>query len=206
VPAERSIFSLNTSIMAVAEGNAGRVGPTTQQRYTTGNARIQLDRSIWEMPGAMPEIAPSPDFGANIDKPLNERSSVLQAWGTYGVLWPVVHQQLGVDPDIGRGHLTVVPQVPSGQRRVAGRDIRLGTGSVDVAASRAGGVLRTEVVRRVRASLTVGVLLPSGARRLSATVNGRPVTPVTVPTARGVQELVTVPSGTGRTTLVVRYA
>src|SRR3954454_6254186 len=81
VPAERSIFSLNTSIIAVAEGNVGRVGPTTQQRYTTGNARIQLDPTVWEMPGAMPEIAPSPDFGANIDKPLNERSSVLQAWG-----------------------------------------------------------------------------------------------------------------------------
>src|SRR5215218_4963171 len=31
VPAERSIFSLNTSIIAVAEGNVGRVGPTTQQ-------------------------------------------------------------------------------------------------------------------------------------------------------------------------------
>src|SRR5215218_387600 len=206
VPAERSIFSLNTSIIAVAEGNVGRVGPTTQQRYTTGNARIQLDPTIWEMPGAMPEIAPSPDFGANIDKPLNERSSVLQAWGAYGVLWPVVHQQLGVDPDIGRGHLTVVPRVPTGQQRVAGRNIRLGRGSVDVSASRSAGVLRTLVVRRVRASLTVGVLLPSGARRLSATLNGRPVTPVTVRSARGVQQLVTVPSGVGRTSLVVRYA
>ena len=205
VPAERSIFSLNTSIIAVAEGNVGRVGPRTQQRYTTGNARIQLDRSIWEMPGAMPEIAPSPDFGSNIDKPLNERSSVLQAWGTYGILWPVVHQQLGVDPDIGRGHVTVVPQVPSGQQRVAGRNIRLGQGSVDVSASRRGAVLRTVVVRRVRASLTVGVLLPSGARRLSARVNGRPVTPVTVRSARGVQQLVTLPTGVGRTALVVRY-
>ena len=205
VPAERSIFSLNTSIIAVAEGNVGRVGPTTQQRYTTGNARIQLDPTIWEMPGAMPEIAPSPDFGANIDKPLNERSSVLQAWGAYGVLWPVVHQQLGVDPDIGRGHLTVVPRVPTGQQRVAGRNIRLGRGSVDVSASRSAGVLRTLVVRRVRASLTVGVLLPSGARRVSATLNGRPVTPVTVRSARGVQQLVTVPSGVGRTSLVVRY-
>jgi hypothetical protein len=205
VPSERSIFSLNTSIMAVAEGNVGRIGPTSQGRYTTSNARIQLDPSIWEMPGAMPEIAPSPDFGANIDKPLNERSSVLQAWGTYGVLWPVVHQQLGVDPDMGRRHVTVVPQVPTGQERVSGTGIRLGRGSVDVAASRTGTALRTDVVRRVRASLTVGVLLPAGTRRLSATLNGRPVTPVTVRSARGVQELVTVPAGTGRTSLVVRY-
>ena len=59
--------------------------------------------------------------------------------------------------------------------------------------------------RRVRASLTLGVLLPTGTRWLSASLDGRPVTPVTVRTARGVQELVTLPSGTGRTRLVVRY-
>ena len=81
----------------------------------------------------MPEIAPSPDFAANIDRPLYDRSMVLQAWGTYGTLWPVVHQQLGVSPDLGRGQLTVVPQVPDGQSRVAGSNIRLGGGSVDVA-------------------------------------------------------------------------
>lgn len=98
VQSERSVFSLNTGIMAVAEGNFGRLGEDEQQRYTTGNARIQLDPQVWEMPGAMPEIAPSPDFVANIDRPLNERSMVLQAWGTYGTLWPVVHHQLGVSP------------------------------------------------------------------------------------------------------------
>src|SRR5207302_1466630 len=63
VQSDRETFSLNTAIMAVGEGNYGRLA---QQRfYTTGNARIQLDPSVWEMPGAMPEIAPSPDFPAN---------------------------------------------------------------------------------------------------------------------------------------------
>jgi hypothetical protein len=106
---------------------------------------------------------------------------------------------------MGRGHVTVVPQVPTGQQRVAGRDIRLGGGSIDVTASRGAGVLRTRVVRRVRASLTVGALLPTGTRPLSATLNGRPVTPVSVRSARGVQQLVTLPAGVGRTSLVVRY-
>jgi hypothetical protein len=49
----------------------------------------------------MPEIVPSPDFGANIDRLLTEPSMVLQAWGAYGVLWPVIHQWLGVSPDLG---------------------------------------------------------------------------------------------------------
>ncbi|MBA2558821.1 MAG: glycogen debranching protein, partial [Propionibacteriales bacterium] len=80
VHSERNVFSLNTAIMAVAEGNFGRLGARQQQYYTTGNARIQLDPRVEEMPGAMPEIAPEGDFTPNIDRPFNERSMVLQAW------------------------------------------------------------------------------------------------------------------------------
>ena len=49
----------------------------------------------------------------------------VQAWGHYGTVWPVVHQQLGVRPDLGRGRLEVVPQVPSSSP-IAGANIRLG--------------------------------------------------------------------------------
>ena len=54
---------------------------------------------------------------------------MLQAWGAYGTVWPVVHQQLGVRPDLGRGVLEVVPQLPEGEDRIEGRQIRLGSGS-----------------------------------------------------------------------------
>ena len=64
----------------------------------------------------MPEIVPGGDFGANIDRLFTERSMVMQAWGAYGVLWPVVHQWLGVSPDLGRGRVAVVPQLPPGQQ------------------------------------------------------------------------------------------
>jgi hypothetical protein len=185
VQSERSVFSLNTGIMAVAEGNFGRMGAGQQQRYTTGNARIQLDPSVWEMPGAMPEIAPSPDFPANIGRPLYDRSMVLQAWGTYGTLWPVVHQQLGVSPDLGRDQLTVVPQVPDGQTRVAGSNIRLGNGSVDVTAERRGKTLTTTVARHVRGDLLIGHLLPDGAQVASVKLDGRPVAYDVRHTARG---------------------
>ena len=49
-----------------------------------------------------------------------------------------MHHQLGVSPDLGRDQLSVVPQVPDGQTRVAGSNIRLGDGSVDVTAERRG--------------------------------------------------------------------
>ena len=123
----------------------------------------------------MPEIAPSPDFGANIDKPMNERSMALQAWGTYGILWPVVHFQLGVSPDVGNDRLRVVPQVPNGQQRVAGRNIRLGDGAVAVRATRVDDRLRT-VVRQTRSwDLTIGAVLPRGARVARVRLDGEEV-------------------------------
>src|SRR5215218_1639547 len=95
----------------------------------------------------MPEIVPSPAFGKNIDRCWTCRAMFLQAWGNYGTAWPVVHQQLGVRPDLGRGALTVVPQLPS-DAPISGRDIRLGNGSIDVAAARDGNRYRTTVNAR----------------------------------------------------------
>jgi hypothetical protein len=200
VQSDRETFSLNSAVMAVGEGNYGRLGP--QRVYTTGNARIQLDRSVWEMPGAMPEIAPSPDFPANIEHDFLSRSSVLQAWGTYGVLWPVVHQQLGVDPDLGHRRLAVVPQLPPGQRRIAGADIRLGGGAVDVTATAADGTIRVEVDARLSVRLSVGAVLPSSATVADVRLDGHDVGYRVVVTARGTE--VVVDGGTGgRHTLVV---
>ena len=130
---ERTIYSLNTAIKAVADGNYGRA---EQRRYTDANAAGFLD----EQPGALPEVLPSPDFGdtdtndRNIDRCWTCRAMFMQAWGHYGTAWPVLHQQLGVRPDLGDGRLDIVPQVPSGQRRIAGRNIRLGDGFADVRA------------------------------------------------------------------------
>ncbi len=206
VPSERSIFTLGTSIMAVAEGNYGRMGAKQQQYYTTANARVQLDPDVWEQPGMMPEISPSPDFGPNIDLPFTERSMLLQAWGTYGVLWPVVHQQLGVSPDMGRDRLTVVPQVPAGQHRVAGSNIRLGDGSVSVRAARHGRVLRTVVDRHLSARLTIGHVLPDGAEVAAVRLDGRKVPYEVVRTARGAEVRVDAGAGAGRSALRVRLA
>ena len=196
VPSERSTFSLNTAVMAVAEGNYGRLD--AQRRYTTGNARVQLDPAVWELPGAMPEIAPSPDFVANIDQSFLTRSSVLQAWGAYGVLWPVVHQHLGVAPDLGRGRVSIVP---GSLTNVTGRDIRLGNGSADVEVSRSGRAVKVAVDVRVRAEVTIGAVLPAGASVDRVTLDGRPVRYSTVDTSRG-RELHVVTTG-GRHVLQV---
>jgi hypothetical protein len=204
VAASRTVFSLTTSIMANAEAALGRMGAGQLRRYTTGNARIQLDPTVWELPGAMPEIAPSPDFGRNIDKLFTERSMALQAWGTYGILWPVVHFELGVSPDLGRGRVRVVPQVPSGQRRVAGSHVRLGAGAVDVSASRVGKVLRTVVRQDRRWHLTIGAIRPAGKGVSRVRIDGHRAHYRVVPTARGREVLVDAGRGRGASRLVVR--
>src|SRR2546430_16661032 len=106
----------------------------------------------------------------------------LQAWGTYGILWPVVHFELGVAPDLGRGAVEVVPQIPDGQSSVAGRDIRLGTGSVDVAATPTPPPLTPRGTPHPAAALPIGAAPPARPTRTRGILHGAPVPRTVVPT------------------------
>jgi hypothetical protein len=122
----------------------------------------------------------------------------MQAWGNYGTAWPVVHQQLGVSPDLGRGRLAVVPQVPDGQPRVEGSDIRLGRGSIDVVASRSGKAYTTRVNAGDAPAkwLALGAVLPAGSKARSVRLDGRELRHYLVrETDRGVEVTVPVRAG-----------
>jgi hypothetical protein len=212
---ERTIFGLNTAIQAVGEGNYGRLGPGQQQRYTDAEAEPMFGQPYTggtpdEQPGSLPEILPSPDFDgagtrdANIDRCWSCRAMFVQAWGHYGTAWPVVRQQLGVRPDLGRRRLEVTPQVPTGQERVAGENIRLADGAVDVEASRSGSRYRTSVRARVGLErLVLGHTVPAGAAVDRVTLDGQRTRYRIRPTNRGLEVLVAAkPSGSH--TLIVR--
>jgi hypothetical protein len=198
---ERKVFSLTTSIQAVGEGNYGR----DQERYTSANADPMFEPD--EMPGALPEILPSPDQNANIDRCWTCRSMFMQAWGHYGTAWPVIHQQLGVRPALGTGRLEIVPNVPEGQSRISGRDIRLGDeGALDVRAERSGSRSTTTVtvddVEGLR-ELRVGATLPAGTEVERVTLDGdRVARPTVRETNRGVEVTVRA-SSSGRHVVVV---
>jgi hypothetical protein len=199
---EQQIFTLNSAVMAVGEGNYGRLGADQQRRYTGANRRLQLPTPD-EQPGAMPEIAPSPTYGRSIDRPFYDRAMVLQAWGNYGTLWPVVHQQLGVRPDLGRGRLEATPQLPPYEQRIAGRNIRLGGGSIDVAAAREDGSYRTVVDADANLDkLTLGATLPLGAKVKRILLDGHAVSGRARETNRGL-ELLADADGDGHHVLVV---
>ena len=187
---ERTIFSLNTAIKAVADGNYGR---PEQRTFTDANASGLTD----EQPGALPEILPSPDQNANVDRCWTCRSMFMQAWGHYGTAWPVIHQQLGVRPALGEGRLDVIPSVPQGQTRIAGENIRLAAGALAVRAEHRGVVYTTTVTlsgnTHVR-TLRAGTTLPPGRVALRVRVDGKVTRATTRETRRGVE--ISVPVST----------
>ena len=207
---EKVIFGLTTSIQSIGEGNYGRLGPGQQQRYTHALAETMFAEPATggtpdEQPGAMPEIFPSPDQGANIDRCWTCRSMFMQAWGNYGTAWAVVHQWLGVRPDLGNERVEFVPQVPLGQTSVRGQDIRLGGGSADVLATHSGSAYTTQidVTSGVGANeVVIGHTLPRGAQPSAVVLDGRAVhTYNVVETNRGTE--VTITTTTGHHTLTV---
>jgi hypothetical protein len=207
---EEVIYGLTTSIQSVGEGNYGRLGPGEQQRYIHALAEPMFSEAATggtpdEQPGAMPETFPAPDQGANIDRCWTCRSMFMQAWGHYGTAWAVVHQWLGVRPDLGNGRLDIVPQVPDGQATVQGQDIRLGSGSAGVLATHTGNRYgtRIDVSSGVPAGqVFIGHTLPRGSRPASVTLDGRTVHNYQVRTTnRGVE--VTISTGAGHHTLTI---
>jgi hypothetical protein len=110
-----------------------------------------------------------------------------------------------VRPDLGRGRVEFVPQVPQGQTTVQGKDIRLGGGSADVRATHAGDSYRTEIdvgkgvgVHRV----TIGHTLPAGARPAAVLLDGRVVHNFrVVETNRGTEVTVSTKAGHHKLTI-----
>ena len=106
---ERIIYSLTTAVKAVADGNYGR---PEQRRYTDANVAGFHD----EMPGALPEVLPSPDRirqpRALLDLPRDVHAGLGQ-----------LRHRLAGDPPATR-------RAPGHRRRPAGRRPRRPAGAV----------------------------------------------------------------------------
>ncbi|WP_433632714.1 hypothetical protein [Halomicrococcus sp. NG-SE-24] len=199
---EKQIFTLNSAVMAVGEGNYGRLGPDQQGRYLDANTKLQLPNPD-EQPGAMPEIAPSPAYRRSINIPFEKRAMVLQAWGAYGTVWPVVHQHLGVRPDLGRNKLEVTPQVPAHWPGASVENLRLGDGSVAVAAHAEEQTYRTTVTPDLTLrQLVLGHVVPADKTIMSVMLNGAETDYETRETNRG-RELLVEATTEGTQTLTI---
>jgi len=65
-----------------------------------------------------------------------------------------------VSPELGRGRIAVVPQLPAGQTRASADKIKLGLFAIDVAAAHQGSTYTTTVTWHGRMDLRIGAVLP----------------------------------------------
>ncbi len=193
----QTCYLVNTGAMARAEANYGR---TTQAVSYMDKVASQLTS---EMPGSLPELAASAQY--NPFEPFTSRANVMQAWSSYGVMWTVVNDLLGVTPDVPRRTVAVVPEVPASWPSLSVSKLRVGGGSLAVNASHQAGTYRTQVSGAAGLTLTIGAVLPSGAKPGSVTLNGQKVHYKLVTTTRGTAVEVSV-KAQAQETLTVQTA
>jgi hypothetical protein len=112
--------ALPSSVMAVAEANYGRVDESLL--YVLDIAR-QLDL---EQPGALPEQMPSQGYVLFPFQPFTRRAMVMQAWSSYEVLYSIVRYFLGIQPQMAKRLIIVLPQLPSSLSHLSIQDLRVG--------------------------------------------------------------------------------
>jgi hypothetical protein len=156
------------------------------------------------MPGSLPELAASAQY--NPFEPFTSRANVMQAWSSYGVLWTVVNDLLGVTPDVPRGLVSVVPDVPASWPSLSVSRLRAGAQDLAVTASHRAGGYRTEVSGAAGLSLTIGTVLPAGAKPRPVTLNGTKVPYHLAATPRGNAVEVSVTAPAAQETLAVQVA
>ena len=192
----QTCYLVNTGAMARAEANYGR---TTQAVTYMDKVASQL---TGEMPGSLPELAASAQY--NPFEPFTSRANVMQAWSSYGVLWTVMNDLLGVTPDVPQGSVAVVPEVPASWPSLSVSRLRVGSQDLAVTASHQGGGYRTQVSGATGLALTIGAVLPTGAKPQSVTLNGMKVPYKLVTTARGTAVEVSVKAPAAQEALAVQ--
>jgi glycogen debranching enzyme len=193
---ELKCWTLPSSVMAVAEANYGRLG-TNQAPFYMRSIADQLDL---EMPGALPEIAPSLQYDPFVD--FRERAMFMQAWSSYGVQWPVINDFLGIKPEVPHSSLSVVPDIPESWPGLSVQNLKVGSGTMTVSASRKGKQYTTQVSAPAGWQLTIGQTLPAGATVKSVTLDGKSTTYNVVDTTRGREVHVETSTGASHTLVV----
>ena len=110
---ERVTMTLPDGIMATAEAQYQRIDQSLAYGHKIAAMISQ------RMPGAFSEV--SPDGGCFI-----------QAWSSYGIIWPVVHYFLGFRPDAAERSIRFIPHLPSTWRTAHLQDVRVGSASMNL--------------------------------------------------------------------------
>jgi len=109
----------------------------------------------------------------------------MQAWSSYWVQWPVIHNFLGIDPNVPSGSLLIVPDIPDSWPGLSVQNLKVSSGTMRVCASRSGKQYTTEVSAPAGWTMTIGQTLPAGSTVKSVTLDGKSTAYDVVDTTRG---------------------
>lgn len=193
---ETKVWTLPNSVMAVAEANYGRLDETQALYYMRAIAE-GLDL---EMPGALPEILPSPSYDPFVD--MQERAMFMQAWSSYGIQWPIMHHFLGVKPNIPDASLYVVPHMPSSWTSLSVENLRVGDGAISVVVERDEHIYKTMISAPAGWTLIIGHTLPMDVEVEAVTLDDAEVAYEIVDTLRGCEIQVVTTTDTPHTLVV----
>ena len=184
---ETSIFTLNSAIAGVSEGNYGRLGADQQGVYIHGNARAQLDPDLWEMPGRdagdRARRLVRREHRQAVQRALDGHAGLGRVRGAVAGRAPVARRLARHGPRPGRGG----PAAAAGPaERVGPKAIKVGSGRLDVTARRTTDRARTRYdddgrpARPLDAGRRRGAA-DAAARSATATLDGRKVRTVLTP-------------------------
>jgi glycogen debranching enzyme len=193
---ETKVWTLPNSVMAVAEANYGRLDETQALYYMHAIAE-GLDL---EMPGALPEILPSPSYDPFVD--MQDRAMFMQAWSAYGIQWPIVHHFLGVRPNIPEDSLYVVPHMPESWTSLSVENLRVGDRSISVVAEHDEHIYRIKISAPSGWTLIIGYTLPMDAEIEAVTLDDAVIVYEIVDSPRGREIQVLTTTDTPHTLVV----
>jgi glycogen debranching enzyme len=193
---ETKVWTLPNSVMAVAEANYGRLDENQALYYMEAIAG-GLDL---EMPGALPEILPSPNYDPFVN--MQERAMFMQAWSSYGIQWPIMHHFLGVRPNIPEDSLYIVPHMPSSWTSLSVENLRVGDGAISVVVERDEDIYRTRISAPAGWTLIIGHTLPIDAEVESVMLDDADIAYEIVDSPRGREIQVVTTTDTPHTLVV----
>ncbi len=146
-------MTLPNGIMAVAEAQYHRMDQALHYCHLISSTFSD------GMPGAFSEIAP-------------DGGSFIQAWSSYGIIWPVVHHFFGFRPHAAARSMRFVPHLPQTWNNARLQAVRVGASTVNLAVSQGDHEIRVVLETSDPAyTLTLGCFLPEGKQPTAVLLN-----------------------------------
>lgn len=154
---QRVTMTLPNCLLAAAEARYGRMDQALARCHTIAQA------ISYRMPGAYSEILP-------------DEGCFIQAWSSYGIIWPVVHFFLGFRPDAAQRRAQFIPHLPGAWSHARLQDVRVGSARFHLHVSSAEQGLQAILETSDPSyEVTLGCAYPVEKEPGSVTLNGAPV-------------------------------